>query len=47
MAGPGLEPGDAGEHDATDLVPTLVRLLGHVPAEGLAGVPIRSVISHA
>jgi predicted AlkP superfamily phosphohydrolase/phosphomutase len=40
ISGPGVEPGDVGEHSAFDLPPTILTLLGaDVPAD-LAGTPI-------
>lgn len=37
IAGPGIEPGDLGEHDALDLTPTIVELLGATPDPDLPG----------
>jgi arylsulfatase A-like enzyme len=34
---PGLEPGDRGVHSAFDVVPTIVKLLGHEPPAHMSG----------
>jgi predicted AlkP superfamily phosphohydrolase/phosphomutase len=44
FSGPGIERADLGEHDAINLTPTLVALLGHEPRANLDGRPIPRVI---
>jgi hypothetical protein len=40
VAGPGIEPGDAGSRSAFDLPPTILALLGKRPDDAMCGSPI-------
>lgn len=44
VAGPDVEPGDAGDRSAFDLTPTVLALLGHDPGDGLAGQPFPTAV---